>query len=242
MKYLLEIWRQNDKTEKGAFRTYLYESDSDSVTVAAALSKLNEREQLADINGIITEKIVWECSCMQKKCGACAMIINGKPCLACDTKLSVHKKGIIRIEPLRKFPVIADLMVDREIIFDNLKKMKVWSESEFSADDKNNSLMYEASRCLQCGCCLEICPNFAAGGNFFGTSAMVQASRILTGVDKRYVADLRNQFGKRITDGCGKSFACRDICPAGIDIEKLMARSNAAVLWSLFLRDHKKNI
>ena len=56
---------------------------------------------------------------------------------------------------------------------------------------------------------------------------MVPSSRLLTGLDKHTAADLRKQFGKRITDGCGKSFACRNICPAGIDIERLMARSKA---------------
>lgn len=235
MKYILEIWRQKSAGENGAFRKYLYETDSDSATVATALSELNSRDKLTDINGEMTDRIVWECSCLQKKCGACAMVINGKPCLACDTRLYGNKA--VRVEPLRKFPLIADLMVNRDIIFDDLKQMKAWSEEELTAEDKKNDLMYEASRCLQCGCCLEVCPNFVTGGDFCGMSAMVPSSRLLTGMDKRSARELRRQFGRRITDGCGKSFACRNICPAGIDIEKLMARSNAAVLWSFFLKN-----
>lgn len=234
MIYILEIWRQRSIKEKGCFRKYLYETDCESATVASALSELNKKDTLTDMNGKITDKIVWECSCMQKKCGACAMVINGRPCLACDTKLYGNKS--VRIEPLRKFPIIADLMVNRDIIFDNLSKMKVWAEKEMIAADKKNDLMYEASRCLQCGCCLEVCPNFVSGGKFFGMSAMIPSSRLLTGLDKHTAADLRKQFGKRITDGCGKSFACRNICPAGIDIENLMARSDAVVLWSRFFR------
>ena len=73
-------------------------------------------------------------------------------------------------------------MVNRQIVFDNLKRMQLWSESEIFADDRNNSVMYEASRCLQCGCCLEVCPNFALGGSFFGMSAMVPSSRLLAGM------------------------------------------------------------
>ncbi len=233
MKYILEIWRQKSIDEKGDFRKYLYETDSESATVASALAELNSKAELTDINGEITDKIAWECSCMQKKCGACAMVINGRPCLACDAKLYENKT--IRIEPLRKFPIIADLMVNRDIIFDNLSRMKVWSEKELIAVDEKNDIMYEASRCLQCGCCLEVCPNFVSGGRFFGMSAMVPSSRLLTGMNKGDAHDLRKQFGKKITDGCGKSFACRNICPTGIDIEKLMARSDAAVLWSFFL-------
>ena len=235
MKYILEIWRQKSINEKGAFCKYLYETDCESATVASALAELNSRSVLKDINGKITDKIVWECSCMQKKCGACAMVINGRPCLACDTKL--YGNNSVRIEPLRKFPIVADLMVNRDIIFDNLNRMKVWSEKELLVEDKKNDIMYEASRCLQCRCCLEVCPNFTSGGNFFGMSAMIPSSRLLSGMDKRTAHELRKQLGKNITDGCGKSFACRNICPAGINIEKLMARSNAAILWSFFLRN-----
>ena len=239
MKYLLEIWRQKNRDTAGSYRTYLYETDSASVTVAAALSELNEKKELTDTDGNITERIAWECSCLQKKCGACAMLIDGRPRLACDTKLSESKKGRMRIEPLRKFPIIADLMVDRQIIFDDLMKMQLWAESDIFADDRNNSVMYEASRCLQCGCCLEVCPNFAAGEGFYGMSAMVPASRLIAAMKGRSANDLKKRYGRAITDGCGKSLACRNICPAGIDIEGLMARSNAAVLWRLFsgLRD-----
>lgn len=240
MKYLLEIWRQESKEAKGCYRTYLYETDSDTVTVAAALSELNGRDVLRDTNGAETDKIVWECSCLQKKCGACAMLINGKPCLACDVKLSGCKNGRLKLEPLRKFPIVADLMVNRQIIFDDLIQMQLWSGSEFFADDRNNNVMYEASRCLQCGCCLEVCPNFAAGEGFFGMSAMVPSSRLLAGIKDSSSDRLRKQYGKVITDGCGKSLACRNICPAGIDIEGLMARSNAAVLWRWIFDRRKK--
>lgn len=241
MKYLLDIWRQRDKDADGSFRTYLYETDSDTVTVTSALSELNKRKELADIEGVVSGRIVWECSCMQKKCGACAMLINGKPRLACDARLSDNKSGRLRIEPLRKFPLVADLTVNRQIIFDDLRQMQVWSESDIFADDRNNTVMYEASRCLQCGCCLEVCPNFAVGEKFFGMSAMVPASRLLAGMTGSSFDRLRKQYGKVITDGCGKSLACRNICPAGIDIEGLMARSNAAVLWKWFSKRRSRH-
>ncbi len=236
MKYLLKIWRQRDKDTSGCFRTYAYEACSETTTVAAALSELNEREVLSDIDGNVTDKVIWECSCLQKKCGACAMLINGKPCLACDARLSDYKNGRLTLEPLRKFPLVADLMSDRQIIFENLKKMQLWSESELLADDRSNSVMYEASRCLQCGCCLEVCPNFSAGEGFFGMSAMVPSSRLLAVMKDASADILRKQYAKFIFDGCGRSLACRNICPAGIDIEGLMSRSNAAALWKCFFK------
>lgn len=233
MKYLLEIWRQASPEAGSCFRSYVYETEQAGATVASALQDLNERPTLTDVNGVTDSKIVWACSCLQKKCGACAMLVNGRPQLACKALLSEQKKGVIRLEPLRKFPLVADLMVNREVLFAHLQEMKVWAESSVSVNDKNNALMYEASLCLQCGCCLEVCPNFSPTGRFFGMAAMVPSARLLMGLDSVSSKQLRRQYRKAIVDGCGKSLACQNICPAGIDIEQLMSRSNAVTLWHL---------
>ena len=171
---------------------------------------------------------------MQKKCGACAMVIDGVPRLACGARLAeFEKKGYVRIEPLRKFPPVADLIVDRQPIFDALTKMKVWAESDISPHDDTDELAYEASRCLQCGCCLEVCPNFFAGegARFFGMSAAVPASRLLEQLSSSDRREIAKAYRKGVYEGCGKLLACRGICPAGIDIERLLVNSNAAAVW-----------
>lgn len=50
------------------------------------------------------------------------MVINGKPALACETFLRDLKGKDIEIRPLRKFPVIHDLVIDRSSIHKNLKQ------------------------------------------------------------------------------------------------------------------------
>lgn len=231
MKYLIEIKRRRSEKDEPYFQTFEYETELESATAAAALAELNRRKPLRDINGAECERIVWECSCMQKKCGACAMVINGRPQLACAAVLNEQKGSKIKIEPLSKFPVIADLYVDRSIMFEALRQIGAWLDEEKRAGDKNNELLYEASRCLQCGCCLEVCPNFYSGGNFSGMAALVPVSRLLEELDGKQSRSLRKQYGKHIYNGCGKSLACRNICPAGIDIEKLMVNSNSVMLW-----------
>ena len=138
----------------------------------------------------------------------------------------------MRIEPLKKFPVVADLMVDRSAVFDALKTLGVWANGEVGAPDRTDETAYEASRCLQCGCCLEVCPNFYAGGDFFGMAAAVPASRLIDQLDPEQRKELSAGYRKKVYNGCGKSLACRDICPAHIDIEKLMSASNSAAVWS----------
>ncbi|MBQ4465152.1 MAG: 4Fe-4S dicluster domain-containing protein, partial [Oscillospiraceae bacterium] len=182
----------------------------------------------------------WECSCLQKKCGACAMVINGKPCLACDAKLGdVQKRNVIRIEPLRKFPVVCDLVVDRSILFENLKTLTVWLEEATIAKGEGASLAYEASRCLQCGCCLEICPNFAAGGRFYGMAGFAPTARLISELPPGQQRSLRKLYRKHIYEGCGKSLACRNVCPAGLDIDRLLVNSNAAAIWKFPFRKDK---
>lgn len=235
MNYKIRILRQKSCQDSPYWQTFEIQTELKNATVATALSLLNAQDILKDTDSNVCDKIIWECSCLQKKCGACAMVINGKPCLACDTRLSELKTDIITVQPLKKFPVIADLMVDRTVLSENLKAIHAWLQKETLASEQQNDILFEASRCLQCGCCLEICPNFYAGGEFFGMAAMVPFARILEELSKADKKELLKQYQKHIFEGCGKSLACHNICPAHLDIEKLLVNSNAISLWKNWL-------
>ena len=97
---------------------------SADASVAAVLNELNGRMPLTDASGNLAEPISWECGCMVRKCGACAMRINGVPRLACSVFLNTLKGTTVTLEPLSKFPLVKDLVVDRSILFENLKKIE----------------------------------------------------------------------------------------------------------------------
>ena len=227
----LEILRRARGESTSHWQTFSYDLVTGNETVASVLTALNAREPLMDTEGKEARPIVWECSCLQKKCGACAVVVQGKPCLACDAKLALIKGDVVRVEPLRKFPVICDLMVDRSILFENLKTLKLWLSNDASLPDNLRPLAYEASECLQCGCCLEVCPNFNVENGFAGMAGMVPLARLLVESGSAERGRLAESYRDSIHGGCGKSLACRDICPAGIDIAHLMSRSNAAAVW-----------
>ena len=94
-----------------------------------------------------------------------------------------------------------------------------------------NDTVFAASRCLQCGCCLEVCPNFCCGGTFMGMNGVALFNRILTETDRADYEKAAKQYQKHIFEGCGKSLACRDICPKKIDTEKMMVNANALAVW-----------
>ncbi len=231
MTYEITVLRRKTPEDLPYEQTFRYEARTGADTVASALININ-RGSLTDVNGNKAEPIAWECSCLQKKCGACAMVINGIPRLACDSVLSaVAADDRIRLEPLRKFPAVRDLICDRSVMRENLKTITAWIDEEVSLKDDKDNILFEAGKCLQCGCCLEVCPNFYAEGRFFGMNAMVPVAGILEKLPADKSRGLRKKYSKHIYAGCAKSLACHDICPAGLDIEKLLVNSNAIALW-----------
>ena len=237
MKITVRIKRQNSFEAEAFYQTILCDCDAET-NIATLLREINA-EEILDIDGIPVGEIAWECSCLQKKCGACAMRINGVPRLACDTKIGDLKSKTVTLEPLKKFPVVRDLIVDRSVLRENLIALHNWLESEATKSRKTVDLAYDASRCIQCGCCLEVCPNFTAGESFFGAAAFVPASRILSQLPNGKKNDLVQEYGKHIYNGCGKSLSCHDICPVGIDVEHKLSNSNAVAVWKRFLRFFK---
>lgn len=226
--YTIEIERRRSADDTPYLQRFLYTAATDADTVATALLSLNDREPLADVTGARAEPIAWECSCLQKKCGACAMVICGEPMLACDARLSRLPERI-HLAPLRKFPVVRDLLIDRSIMRQNLKKAMVFAQKEISLTEKQTEDAYEASRCLQCGICLEVCPNFDPAGGFTGVAAAVPAARVMAPG-----APAAEGYRKYFFEGCGKSLACRKVCPAGIEIGEMLAQSNAVAVWKRF--------
>ena len=226
----LDVLRRSSPDEESYIQSIIYKINNENATVATMLTDINNDPAQLDTEGHLVTEIRWEHSCLQRKCGACAMVINGVPGLACNSRL-LDYKDIIRLEPLKKFPLIADLMVDRSILRENLKTIGAWLESDAELKERDTPLAFEASRCLQCGCCLEVCPNFYFGGEFEGMAAMVPVSRLITSLSSEEKDRILRAYRKHIYSGCGKSLSCRNICPAGLDIDRLLVRSNKAALW-----------
>ena len=186
------------------------------VTVSAVLDALNYTDDLFDTEGNPASRIRWECSCMQAVCGGCAMVINGVPALACATFADEVKGDTLILEPLSKFPVVADLIVDRSIIYDNLTAAKAYLETLAASDKRQHAHQYSVAKCLKCGLCLEVCPNYRPGGEFYGAVLANESYLIASqSADKKppIVKEYRTHFGA----GCSKALSCQSICPAGIE-------------------------
>lgn len=76
--YKVQIRRQENQKSDSYWQEFEF-SGSENSSIAAVLNELNSRSPLTDACGNTATPIGWECGCMVRKCGACAMLINGLP-------------------------------------------------------------------------------------------------------------------------------------------------------------------
>jgi len=169
----------------------------------------------------------YEASCLEEVCGSCAMVVNGRVRMGC-TALVDQLAQPIRLEPMRKFPVVRDLIVDRGRMFEALKRIQGWIPIDGTYDlgpgprisPAVQQFMYSLDRCITCGCCLDVCPQVGREGGFIGAAAVAQAVLFNThptgqaNRDER-IAALMGPDG--IAD-CGNAQNCVEVCPKEIPL------------------------
>ena len=222
---IIKIKRQKTPESESYWQSFRYDGPM-HVPVSAVLDALNYTDDLFDTEGNPAARIRWECSCMQAMCGGCAMVINGVPALACATFADqVLKNGELQLEPLSKFPVIADLIVDRSIIYENLIKAKAYLDRLAASDKKQHKQQYSVAKCLKCGLCLEVCPNYHPGGDFFG-AVLANESYLITSQTKDKKAPVIKEYKKHFGAGCSKALSCQTVCPMEIETITSIMRMN----------------
>lgn len=220
----VNILRQQAPGTEPYWEAFNYDGPGDN-SIAGVLDYLNYHDDIVTAEGRRTGRIGWECSCMQGVCGACAMVINGVPALACETMVRDLKGKAIEIRPLRKFPVIHDLLVDRSSIQENLKQSNMYIGEYQPSEDGDHALQYAAAKCLKCGLCLEVCPNYVDGKNFFG-AAFANDCYLVASRNRSKAAQIGAVYGEHFGRGCSKSLSCMDVCPMKIPTIAAMARLN----------------
>ena len=220
----VKILRQASPVSEPYWQEFSYEYKENS-TVAGMLDDLNYKDDLVDISGKPAPRIAWECSCLQGMCGACAMVINGRPALACETFLRDIKGDTVSLEPLKKFFTICDLVVDRGVIHENLKKANAYIEEYKGAKVAEYEHMYAAGKCLKCGLCLEVCPNYKDGSTFYG-AAFANDCYLIASRSGSHENAIRASYNMNFAKGCSKSLSCMDVCPMNIPTLASIAKMN----------------
>lgn len=206
-----------------------------NMNVISALMEIRKNPKNA--TGQETTAITWDMNCLEEVCGACSMVINGKPRQSC-TALVDQLEQPIRLEPMSTFPVVRDLQVDRSRMFDSLKRVKAWIPIDGTHDlgpgprmpEKKRQWAYELSKCMTCGVCLEACPNVNSKSNFIGPAPLSQVR--LFNAHPTGEMNKEERLHAIMGDGglanCGNSQNCVQSCPKGIPLTTSIAALNRA--------------
>ena len=221
---IVKIKRQRNSDSEAYWQSFRYDGDT-HVTVSAVLDALNYTDDLFDVDGKPASRIRWECSCMQAVCGGCAMVINGIPALACATFADVSKGDELVLEPLSKFPIVADLIVDRSIIYENLISAKAYLDTLAKNDGRQHKQQYSVAKCLKCGLCLEVCPNYRPGGDFFG-AVLANESYLVASQSMNKKSQVIKEYKTHFGAGCSKALSCQSVCPMDIETITSIMRMN----------------
>ena len=186
-------------------------------------------DALNHIKDTVDGTLTYRWSCRMGICGSCGMMVNGEPKLTCATFLSsyVRNGNRIRVEPLRYFPVVRDLVTELNDFLGKLKKVKPWlirknepplSQGEFLQTPEQVDRYKQFSMCINCTLCYAACPVVGLEPIFVGPAALALA--------QRYNMDSRDQGApERMAQlahpdgvwGCTFVGECTRVCPKDVD-------------------------
>lgn len=231
----LKIRRQNAPDQPAFWEEFAVDY-SPKMNIISCLMEI--QKDPVNAQGQKTNPVVWECNCLEEVCGACTMNINGQARQACSALVDQLEQPIV-LEPLRKFPILRDLMVDRTIMFENLKRVHAWIDIDGTYDlgpgprmaEVDRVWAYELSKCMTCGCCMESCPQVNSRSRFIGPAAVSQARLFNThpsGAMHKHIRLSALMGDGGITD-CGNAQNCVRACPKEIPLTTSLADMNKEV-------------
>jgi succinate dehydrogenase / fumarate reductase, iron-sulfur subunit len=201
------------------------------------------------VDGKKSTPVVWDSGCLEEVCGSCTMIINGKVRQSCSCLIddyAPNEGDMITLEPMTKFPVVRDLAVDRERMFNNLRRLKAWVPIDGTYNlgggarerPQDQAERYKLSECMTCGCCLEACPQFNVepdskkwAESFVGAQAIGQAhlfNKHEIGATLK-AERLDTLMGPGGVDECGNAQNCVKVCPKHIPLTEAIAAVGRAL-------------
>src|SRR4051794_38209338 len=143
--------------------------EADGMTLFIALNEIREKQD---------PSLQFDFVCRAGICGSCAMVIDGRPTLACRT-LTRNLGTTITLAPLPGFELIGDLSVNTGKWMRAMsERLRTWVHMNDDAPDLSKieermdpalaQEIYELDRCIECGCCVAGCGTAQMRKDFVG--------------------------------------------------------------------------
>ncbi len=221
-----KIFRYNpyDENSKPRLQEYKLE-ETQRLNVFNALNQIRDEQD---------PTLMYDFVCRAGICGSCAMMINGRPTLACRT-LTSDLPDEIELFPLPFFKMLGDLAVDTGVWFRAMaERVESWihTHKEFDPrkeeermDNEIANQIYESERCIECGCCIAGCATANVRPDFMGAAGLNRIARFM--IDPRDDRGHDTWFEMVSTDegvfGCIGMMGCDDVCPKDIPLLDTLA-------------------
>lgn len=195
------------------------------MTLYTALNRLREEQD---------SSLQFDFVCRSAVCGSCAVIVNGKPKLACRTRTE-ELPSRITLLPMPFFRLVADLSVDTGTWFRGMgERVKSWIDQvepfdpdadEARMSDEEAQAVYELDRCIECGCCLAACGVAQMREDYVGAAGLLRIARFVTDPrDNRDNPELFELIGDdQGVFGCIGLMGCDDLCPKDLPLATQIA-------------------
>jgi succinate dehydrogenase / fumarate reductase iron-sulfur subunit len=208
-----------------------YES---SLTVLEGLFSIQERQD---------PSLAFRYCCRAAVCGSCAMYINGRYRLACQTNLRHLRPGVITVEPMPHLSPVKDLVCEMTDFFAKYEYVKPWlmrssaePEREILQSPEERRKLDMSVDCILCGACYSSCPSVWTEENYLGPAALLKAYRFE--VDSRDEAGSQRMpawENERGVYRCHTITNCVEACPKRLNpTEGIQWLKRAAVRRRLF--------
>ncbi len=209
MKVKCDVWRSEAGAgAQGSYTTYVLDVEP-TETVLGVLVKINH-----DLDA----GLAFRFACGVVKCGECALVVNGFPCLACEKAVEEE----MRISPLPELPLIKDLVIDRRSVFDRvLRLIPQLSEMKESTclrslDGDSMDRFVGMTKCFECLMCQSACPvRSAKEEKFAGPLGLLWLGQMSVDPAKRTL--MKNEIAATL-EMCLRCGACSEVCPCSEDI------------------------
>ncbi|MDR1889699.1 MAG: fumarate reductase iron-sulfur subunit [Zoogloeaceae bacterium] len=226
----LNILRYNpadDSESAAAPRLQAYEiEEADGMTLFIALNELREHQD---------PTLQFDFVCRAGICGSCAMMVNGRPRLACRT-LVKELPIETTLTPLPFFELIGDLSVNTGKWLRGMsERLETWLHGveenidlrkiEARMTPEEAEAIYEMDRCVECGCCVAACGTAQMRPDFVGAVGLGKIARFrLDPRDTRNDDDYYEVIGDDTgVFGCMSLLACHDVCPKSLPLKTQIA-------------------
>jgi len=170
--------------------------------------------------------LVYRHACHHATCGACGMRVNGAEKLACITPIrSVTQDGtVVRVEPMRNFPVISDLAVNLGRLYTrmdlvgqhavNPDALEGVKPEDRPAGPEVEGDFPRLSDCIECGLCISACPISASSPTYLGPAVLAGAHQHGVKQDASVLSLVDSEDG---VWRCHSAYECTAVCPSFVD-------------------------